>query len=255
MLNGDGMLMVLLLYRFESWQADWTGSTTRIPLQRVQQAFIRFYGRVFRFQLDEVHLILAVSKGPEQTAKSLTAFRAAVQSALRVLLMLRNLLAHSLFLWESAFIGAASCSVWLASNASGMNADDRMTALEDLGRTQGALHAFAQGDEGSMAAYTSRLIAHWIKKVDPQPVDAKPAEGRAITTSLSSHFFDTQWTGLQNGQQQQAGMWTPEFGLQGTVGGVPDGAASETVFPFFNAIMPAGNEQDFMYPPLDDRLW
>lgn len=103
-------------------------------------------------------------------------------------------------------------AVWLASNAGGMTPDDKAKVMRELLLTQGALDVEARGQVKSMAAYTSRLIAHWIKKHDQldgsadQTVQPTPF----VTASLNSHFFDAQW-----GQQPVA--WQPDLGQNLTV--------------------------------------
>jgi len=102
--------------------------------------------------------------------------------------------------------------VWLASNAGGMAQEDKSKVLRELELTQAALDIEANGQEKSMAAYTSRLIAHWIKKTE-SPADRadQPAQPTPfVTASLNSHFFDAEW-----GQQQP--VWQPDLGQALTV--------------------------------------
>lgn len=141
--------------------------------------------------------------------------------------------------------------------------------MRELMVTRAALDLVAKGQDKSMAAYTSRLIAHWIKKSEkPHGSADQPAQPTPfVTASLNSHFFDTQW-----GQQQ--GVWQPDLGQGLAVSlwmilrigrahtdarlmcGVAQDGDGLGAYPFFNQIVnPQSIEQEVMYPPLDDRLW
>lgn len=106
----DEAVLACLESEFASWVGDWAGDQTRIHLQPVQIKLIRLYARAFRYQIDEVHLIIAVaSRAVEATkVKAITAFRTVIRSALDVLEYLREILGSTACVWESAFIAAAS---------------------------------------------------------------------------------------------------------------------------------------------------
>ncbi len=101
----------------------------------------------------------------------------------------------------------AHAAVWLASNAGVMTQEDKEKVVRELALTQVALDIEAKGQEKSMAAYTSRLITHWIKKNEQSHGSAEQQAQPTpfVTTSLNSHFFDAQW-----GQQQPLG-WQPDL--------------------------------------------
>lgn len=63
-----------------------------------------------RFQIDEVHLIIAIASraAGETKVKAITAFKQCIRSALDVLEYLREILTSTVCVWESAFIAAAS---------------------------------------------------------------------------------------------------------------------------------------------------
>ena len=88
-----------------------------------------------------------------------------------------------------------------------MTQEDKEKVMRELQLTQIALDVEAKGQDKSMAAYTSRLMAHWIRK-NEQPQGAADQQAQPtpfVTASLNSHFFDAQW-----GQQQPL-SWQPDL--------------------------------------------
>lgn len=255
----DEQVLACLESEFTAWQVDWTGDTTRIALLPPQTGFVRFYGKVLRFNLDEVHLTCAImSRAPDATpARTISAFKTCVHSALDVLATLRGMVERGTFVPESNYIGTASAAVWLATNASGLTPEDRRRVLDDLAATVRSLNVVANGRELTMAAYTSRLVDHWIKKIEP-PLPPSGDTGQAatpfsrpfVTASLNSNFFDSQWAHAGAPSLWQADLDAAAGNSLGVVPGMP--AAPN----FFDSIMPGQSlEQDIMYPPLDDQLW
>lgn len=76
------------------------------------------------------------------------------------------------------WVGAASASIWLAQNLSGMEAPDRHASLAALTRLQTACSDISNGPQ-SMAAYTSRLLQHLLIKVQVAESTAAAAAASA----------------------------------------------------------------------------
>ena len=76
------------------------------------------------------------------------------------------------------WVGAASASIWLAQNLSGMESADKAASLSALNRLQSACAEVSNGPQ-SMAAYTSRLLLHLLQKVQ----DSEAAATSATTSS------------------------------------------------------------------------
>ncbi|KAK4057156.1 hypothetical protein OIO90_001651 [Microbotryomycetes sp. JL221] len=157
------------------WTALWCGprdSSAPIILMPSQASLIRFYAKLFRFQLDEVHLLISI-KQPMTTMTDSTFFDAkqspiltfhrCVKSALAVLESLRDELQVLVILYDSIHIGAASAAIWLVQNLTSMDFNDCHKVVKNLAESLTALKEKAT-DESNMATVTARLFGHLVDK-------------------------------------------------------------------------------------------
>ncbi|BGP48882.1 hypothetical protein JCM10450v2_004761 [Rhodotorula kratochvilovae] len=157
----------------ESWRSNWSLERASLPLQPAQASLVRFYGAVLQFQLLELNLHISIKRAsaldsfdPRTDARSspLVVFGGCIKSAIRVLDIMERELRFMVYSFDSMWVGAASASIWLAQNLSGMEPPDRAASLLALNRLQAACSDVSSGPQ-SMAAYTSRLLLHLLQKV------------------------------------------------------------------------------------------
>ncbi|KAM0789182.1 hypothetical protein ACM66B_000029 [Microbotryomycetes sp. NB124-2] len=171
--------------------------TAPIILMPSQASLIRFYAKLFRFQLDEVHLLISIKSPPQadQTyfdprQSPVLTFNRCVKSALRVLESLQDELNVLVILYDSIHIGAASAAVWLVQNINGMDVRDRMSVIKNLNDSRQKTLEKAT-DAQSMAAVTAKLFDHLLYKARPavEGVDSssvqvhQPALGQPVRAS------------------------------------------------------------------------
>ncbi|GAA6049740.1 hypothetical protein JCM3770_004435 [Rhodotorula araucariae] len=190
----------------ESWRSNWSLERASLPLQPAQASLVRFYGAVLQFQLLELNLHISIKRAsaldsfdPRTDARSspLVVFGGCIKSAIRVLDIMERELRFMVYSFDSMWVGAASASIWLAQNLSGMEPPDRAASLSALNRLQAACSDVSSGPQ-SMAAYTSRLLLHLLQKVQ----DGEAAAAAAAASELRGADVSAQ-------QHPAAGPSTP----------------------------------------------
>ncbi|KAI5475758.1 hypothetical protein MNV49_000887 [Pseudohyphozyma bogoriensis] len=227
--------------------------TTLFPLLPAQHAQIRTYAKVFRFQLDEVHLLLAVAEAststlPPQDSQRLplVVFGNCVQAALRIV---ATGYTESFYMKHNAdmWIGIASAAIWLVQNLGGMTSHDRASVMETVSKTQVAAKDLSSSPQ-QISAYTERLLAHLLKKAQQigdggasavlnRPfLMAAPSAAPGLF-SAGAMGLNHAWAGVVQHQQQQPAV---------------DGQMT-----FFDQMLkPVGSlGEDLVYPPQDDQYW
>ncbi|ORY63830.1 hypothetical protein BCR35DRAFT_308800 [Leucosporidium creatinivorum] len=237
------------------WSVEENSKTTAIRLLPPQSSLVRFYGKIFRFQLDELHLLLAISAPAPETSSSfdpmnspVLMFGRCVRSALEALACYREEVKVLRYCFDSIFIGAASCGIWLVQNISGMAAADRQLVMDALAQTE---HASVEASKGpqSMSAYMARLTAHLLKKAVHLTTETSnnSALAPAFVSASPASAFESQWNGMGNmGGLAGSGVMFNQLqpDMQGT--------------PFFgNMLRPSAHSlgSDLVYPVQDDLLW
>ncbi|GAA5854873.1 hypothetical protein JCM9279_005546 [Rhodotorula babjevae] len=173
----------------EAWRSNWSLERASLPLQPAQTSLVRFYGAVLQFQLLELNLHISIKRSssldafdPRADVRStpLVVFGGCIKAAIRVLDIKERELRFMVYSFDSMWVGAASASIWLAQNLSGMEPADKAASLSALNRLQSACAEVSNGSQ-SMAAYTSRLLLHLLQKV--QDGEAAAAAASAATSS------------------------------------------------------------------------
>lgn len=209
--NGEvpnSTLLECLETDFAHWSTLWTGpraASAPIVLHPCQLSLVRFYVRLFRFQLDEVHLLISIKAPPpsdqlyfEAKQSPALTFNRCVKSAIRVLESLREELDELVILYDSQHIGAASAAIWLAQNIGSMEHVDRQAVVSNLAESSAAALRKST-DAQSMAAVTSRLFEHLLRKARQTVADASVAAAAAAAGPAQS-----EQQPQQQGQPQRA---------------------------------------------------
>ncbi|KPV77611.1 uncharacterized protein RHOBADRAFT_51444 [Rhodotorula graminis WP1] len=177
----------------EAWRSNWSLERASLPLQPAQTSLVRFYGAVLQFQLLELNLHISIKRSSsldafdpraDVRATPLVVFGGCIKAAIRVLDIKERELRFMVYSFDSMWVGAASASIWLAQNLSGMEPADKAASLSALNRLQNACAEVSNGPQ-SMAAYTSRLLLHLLQKVQDGEAAAAAAAAAASTATSS----------------------------------------------------------------------
>ncbi|GAA5820916.1 hypothetical protein JCM10212_006074 [Sporobolomyces blumeae] len=175
--EGGQLPSIELLRSLERELADWTRHWSLekpcIRLQPSQSSLVRFYSRVFRFQLDEVNLFIATKQRQDLTnavvydarSSPVLIFGSCIRGAIAVLDCMSDELRYMVYSFDTMWVGAASAAIWLCQNIVGMDLDDRNASISAITRLKDACDPVSPTGQG-MAAYTSRLLAHLLGKID-----------------------------------------------------------------------------------------
>ncbi|KAK4051439.1 hypothetical protein OIV83_002923 [Microbotryomycetes sp. JL201] len=247
------------------WTTLWTqprASSAPIILMPSQASLIRFYARLFRFQLDEVHLLISIKSPPtaDQTyfdpkQSPVLTFNRCVKSALRVLESLQDELNVLVILYDSIHIGAASAAIWLVQNINGMDMQDRISVVKNLTDSRKKTVEKAT-DAQSMAAVTAKLFDHLLDKARPaveeEQLQTQSLEANARNRDPSqSHVVNlTSQNGdlSSNGVDASAGFDTTTWGALGDLASMGPSLLMSNYFPdltqpgsFFGGAAGSGN--------------
>ncbi|GAA5913284.1 hypothetical protein JCM5296_007344 [Sporobolomyces johnsonii] len=260
----------------EAWKSQWTLEKPCIQLQPAQTSLVRFYARVFCFQIDEIYLFCAIKGGTNRSDgingvtfnardSPLVVFGSCIRSAISVLDTMSTELRFMVYSFDSMWVGAASAAIWLAQNIVGMAPNDRESSLAAISRLKAACDECSTGAQ-SMAAYTSRLLQHLLSKTQSQATEAVPPVVPFVQASLNAPALDSGrgtagmfaggmlGGGASNGLQ---GIWSFEAPQQQQQQQQQQLAFDSQVGPFLSSMQPPMPSigEDLLYPAADDALW
>ncbi|KAL8291993.1 hypothetical protein RQP46_001459 [Phenoliferia psychrophenolica] len=242
-------LLACLEAELETWRGNWGRAQTMLPLNPASHSIVRFVDQVFRFQMDELRLLLAVSDRfdalAHPTKSPVVAFSRCVVSARAIIDLFRSE-SFSYLYQDSTWIGIVSAAIWLVQNFVGMNHAEQVATTECITLGQAKCEEASTGNQ-SMAAYTGRLFRHLLSKTTTEepaadqvkegPHHLAPlgrASGSFVMASPASHF-DNQWA-------CSAGTTS----------------SADTNGSFFNLMLrpqESWGEGGLIYPTDDDQLW